>query len=93
MWPRFPWVRRNVLITEARPFGDFLAITLDPVALTLTYKNLSNGDTGVVPYTVNADGTYALNDPNHNLLGAYEVPNYALLLQAAKAGPTTTRWP
>lgn len=46
--------------------GDFLAITLDPVALTLTYKNLSNGDTGVVPYTVNADGTYALNDPNHN---------------------------
>lgn len=67
--------------------GDFLSITLDPVALTLTYKNLSNGDTGVVPYTVNADGTYALNDPNHNLLAAYEVPNYALLVQAAKAGP------
>lgn len=67
--------------------GDFLAITLDPVTLTLTYKNLSNGDTGVVPYTVNADGTYALNDPNQNLLAAYEVPNYALLLQAAKAGP------
>jgi len=67
--------------------GDFLAITLDPVALTLTYTNLSNQDTGVVPYTVNADGTYALNDPNHNLLSAYEVPNYALLLQAAKAGP------
>jgi hypothetical protein len=67
--------------------GDFLAITLDPVALTLSYTNLSNGDTGVVPYTVNADGTYTLNDPNHNLLAAYEVPNYALLLQAAKAGP------
>jgi hypothetical protein len=67
--------------------GDFLAITLDPVALTLTYTNLSNGDTGVVPYTVNTDGTYALNDPKHNLLAAYEVPNYALLLQAAKAGP------
>ncbi len=67
--------------------GDFLAITLDPVALTLTYTNLSNGDTGVVPYTVNTDGTYALNDPNHNLLAAYEVPNYALLVQAAKAGP------
>jgi hypothetical protein len=32
----------------------------------MTYKNLSNGDTGVVPYTVNADGTYALNNPNHN---------------------------
>jgi hypothetical protein len=67
--------------------GDFLSITLDPVALTLTYKNLSNGDTGIVPYTVSADGTYALNDPQHNLLAAYEVPNYALLVQAAKAGP------
>jgi hypothetical protein len=67
--------------------GDFLAITLDPAALTLTYTDLSNGDTGVVPYTVNADGTYTLNDPNHNLLVAYEVPNYALLVQAAKAGP------
>jgi hypothetical protein len=67
--------------------GDFLAITLDPTALTLTYTNLSNGDTGVVPYTVSADGTYALNDPKHNLIAAYEVPNYALLVQAAKSGP------
>jgi hypothetical protein len=67
--------------------GDFLAITLDPVALTLTYTNLSNGDVGVVPYTVNADGAYTLNDPNHNLLAAYEVPDYALLVQSAKAGP------
>ncbi|MGA8488867.1 MAG: hypothetical protein WB711_00510 [Terriglobales bacterium] len=67
--------------------GDFLAITLDPVAMTLTYTDLSNGDTGVVPYTVNANGTYTLNDPKHNLLSAYEVPNYALLVQAAKAGP------
>jgi hypothetical protein len=67
--------------------GDFLSITLDPAALTLTYKNLSNGDTGIVPYTVNPDGTYLLNDPKHNLLSAYEVPNYALLVQATKAGP------
>jgi hypothetical protein len=67
--------------------GDFLAITLDPAALTLTYKNISNGDTGVVPYTVNSDGTYTLNDAKHNLLAAYEVPNYALLVQAAKTGP------
>jgi hypothetical protein len=67
--------------------GDFLAITLDPGALTLTYKNISNGDTGVVPHTVNSDGTYQLNDPKHNLVAAYEVPNYALLVQAAKTGP------
>jgi hypothetical protein len=53
-------------VSTGASIADFLAITLDPVALTLTYKNLSNEDTGVVPYTVNADGTYALNNPNHN---------------------------
>jgi len=68
--------------------GDFLNITLDPVALTLTYTDVSNGTTGVVPYTVNSDGTYTLNDPNNNLVAAYEVPNYALLVQANKTGPT-----
>jgi len=36
---------------------------------------------------VNSDGTYALNDPTGNLIAAYEVPNYALLLQATKTGP------
>jgi hypothetical protein len=40
-----------------------------------------------VPYTVNSDGTYTLSDPTGNLLAAYEVPNYALLIQAAKTGP------
>jgi hypothetical protein len=67
--------------------GDFLTITLDSTAHTLTYSNHSNGDAGTIPYTVNTDGTYALNDPAGNLLAAYEVPNYALLVQAAKTGP------
>src|SRR5258708_33616742 len=67
--------------------GDFLSITLDPVGHTRAYSNKSNGDSGTVPYTVNADGTYALNDPTGNLVAAYEVPNYALLIQAAKTGP------
>lgn len=67
--------------------GDFLTISLDSNAHTLTYANHSNGDGGTIPYTVNADGTYTLNDPTGNLLGAYEIPNYALLLQAAKTGP------
>jgi hypothetical protein len=53
--------------------GDFLSITLDPAAQTLLYTNLSNGDSGTVPYTVNADGTYTLNDPHGNLVAAYEV--------------------
>jgi hypothetical protein len=68
--------------------GDFLNITLDPTAKTLTYTDVSNGETGVVPYTINADGTYTLTDPKNNLVAAYEVPNYALLVQANKTGPT-----
>ncbi len=67
--------------------GDFLSITLDPTASTLSYTNISNGDSGTVPYTINGDGTYTLNDPAGNLVAAYEVPNYALLVQAAKTGP------
>jgi len=67
--------------------GDFLTITLEPAAHTLTYTNLSNQDTGTIPYTVNSDGTYTLNDPTGNLIAAYEVPNYALLVQATKTGP------
>ncbi len=67
--------------------GDFLTITLNTTALTITYSNLSNGDGGTFPYTVNADGSYTLNDPKGNLLSAYEIPGYALLIEAAKAGP------
>jgi len=67
--------------------GDFLTITVDPSAATMSYKNLSNGDSGTVPYTLNADGSYALNDPQGNLIAAYEVPNYAMVIQAAKTGP------
>jgi len=69
--------------------GDFLTITLDPAALTFSYVNLSNGDTGTnIPYVVNANGTYTLQDPQGNLLAAYEVPSFGLLVRAAKAGPT-----
>jgi len=67
--------------------GDFLTITLDPAAQTLLYTNFSNGDSGTVPYVVNTDGTYTLNDPRGNLIAAYEVPNYAMIVQAAKTGP------
>ena len=67
--------------------GDFLSITLDATAQTITYTNVSNGDSGTVPYTVNSDGTYTLSDPKGNLIAAFEVPNYALLIQAAKTGP------
>ena len=67
--------------------GDFLNITIETGAKTISYTNLSNGDSGTVPYTVNANGSYALEDPNGNLTAAYEVPGYALVIEAAKAGP------
>ncbi len=57
--------------------GDFLSITLDPAAHTLAYTNVSNGDTGTIPYIVNVDGTYTLQDPQGVLVAAYEVPNSA----------------
>ncbi len=68
--------------------GDFLSITLDPAAHTLAYTNVSNGDTGTIPYTVNVDGTYTLQDPQGVLVAAYEVPDFGMIVQAAKAGPT-----
>ena len=67
--------------------GDFLTITVDSTALTITYKDYTNGETGTVPYTVNGDGTYTIADPDGNLLLAYEVPGTALMVEAANAGP------
>ncbi|MGD0681432.1 MAG: hypothetical protein ABR990_05220 [Terracidiphilus sp.] len=66
--------------------GDFLTITVNSTALTITYTNLSNGEFGTVPYTVNANGSYTINDPTGNLLSAYEVPGYAMMIQSAKSG-------
>lgn len=66
--------------------GDFLTISVDPTNQTITYSNHTNGDSGTVSYTVSGDGSYTINDPNGNLISAYEVPGYALVLQAAKAG-------
>ena len=67
--------------------GDFFTMTVDPVAYTLAYTDLSNGDSGTISYQVNSDGTYQLDDPNHNLVGAYEIPNNALLVEATNTGP------
>lgn len=68
--------------------GDFMTITVNSAAQTIAYTDLSNNTSGTVAYIVNSDGTYTLNDPTGNLVGAYEVPNYAMLIQAAKTGPS-----
>jgi archaellum component FlaF (FlaF/FlaG flagellin family) len=67
--------------------GDFLTISIDSAAQTITYKNYTNQETGTVPYTVNANGTYTITDPNGNLLSAYEVPGFVMVVEAANAGP------
>jgi predicted small lipoprotein YifL len=69
--------------------GDFLTITINSTALTITYDDLTNGLTGTVPYTVNANGSYTLNDPKGHLISAYEVPGYALVIQANNVGPNS----
>ncbi len=68
--------------------GDFMTITVDSGAQTITYTDVSNKTTGTVPYTVNSDGDYTLSDPTGNLVAAYEVPNYAMVIQATKTGPS-----
>jgi len=67
--------------------GDFLTMTLDPNNKTITYSNVSNGDSGTVSYEVQANGTYTINDPTGNFISAYEVPNYGLFLEANQVGP------
>ena len=67
--------------------GDFVTITVDAPAQTIAYHNYTNGQTGTVPYTVNQDGSYTITDPNGNLLSAYEIPGYAMAVEAANAGP------
>jgi hypothetical protein len=69
--------------------GDFITITINSTALTITYNDLTNGLTGTIPYTVNANGSYTLNDPQGHLISAYEVPGYALVIQANNVGPNS----
>ena len=63
--------------------GDFLTISIDSGAQTIAYKNYTNGETGTVPYSVDADGSYTIADPQGNLLSAYEVPGSMLVVEAA----------
>lgn len=67
--------------------GDFITISVDRVAQTIEYTNHTNGETGAATFTVAADGSYQILDPNGSLLTAYEVPGYALVVQADRTGP------
>ncbi|MGA8301212.1 MAG: hypothetical protein WB817_17150 [Terriglobales bacterium] len=67
--------------------GDFLTISLNPATQTLSYDNYTSGVKASVPYTTTGAGTYTFTDPTGNLISGYEVPNYAFLIEADKAGP------
>src|SRR5204862_6335030 len=49
--------------------------------------NIIKEDTASTPYNVNKDESYTLSDTEINLIASYEVPNYALLIEATKTGP------
>ena len=68
--------------------GDFLTLSIDATAGTLAYQNLSNGTSGTVTYTVNADGTTSFSDPGGNLLSLAEWPGYGIIALINNAGST-----
>jgi len=79
----------NRLYNGTASVGDFLTVTVNSSAQTISYDDISNGETGTgIPYTVNADGSYSIADPAGNLVAGYEVPGYALLIEANKMGPS-----
>lgn len=67
--------------------GDFVTITVDHVAQTIDYTNLTNGNSGSATFTLDADGAYLISDPDGSLITAYEIPGYALVVQAEHTGP------
>ncbi len=68
--------------------GDFLTITVDSVAHTIAYTNVTNGEMGTVSYTVGSDGAYNITTPNGHMLKAYEIPGLALVANMDNTGPT-----
>jgi hypothetical protein len=69
--------------------GDFLNVVIDPATSTLSYDNVTNGQSGVASYTVATDGSYDVTDPNGSVLSAIELPGYALVMDLDHAGPNS----
>jgi hypothetical protein len=68
--------------------GDFLQITLDKAARTVSYLNTTNGLAAAdVPYELDALGAYSFRDPNGHLVAAIELEDQVLVVDVARAGP------
>ncbi|HEY1256961.1 MAG TPA: Ig-like domain-containing protein, partial [Terracidiphilus sp.] len=66
--------------------GDFVSFTVDQNKNTLSYNNISNGQTGTVSYSQDAFGSITLNDPSSHLLAVTEVPGYGMVALMNNAG-------
>jgi uncharacterized protein YjdB len=66
--------------------GDLLTFTIDPVAGTLSYYDVNNGNRASIPYTMNADGSSTVDDPGYNVLSALELPDQALFVEINNTG-------
>ncbi|HET6436495.1 MAG TPA: hypothetical protein VFG59_00435 [Anaeromyxobacter sp.] len=73
----------------AASVGDFLTITIDHSAETISYDNITNGDSGTVAYTPRSDGGIDVPDPNGDILQCYEMPGVAVVCQGTNLGPTS----
>jgi hypothetical protein len=78
----------NHVYQSTASVGDFLVVTIDKQAHTVSYENKTNGwAASDVHYTVDAQGMYTFEDPNGHLNAAIELEDYALVLDVDKAGP------
>jgi hypothetical protein len=82
--PPPPAVQRTYNGTAAA--GDFLQITVDPNSQTIFYSNLTNNQSSSFPFTVDADGSYEIQDATGDLSTAYEVPDDLFILKTNKGG-------
>ncbi|ELR20839.1 uncharacterized protein ACA1_277580 [Acanthamoeba castellanii str. Neff] len=74
--------------TATASAGDFVTITVNRASRYIDYSNSKSGRAGRFTYTVNADGSYDINDADGDLVRAVELPNYGILLQINKGGAT-----
>ncbi|HZU83092.1 MAG TPA: hypothetical protein VE987_09260 [Polyangiaceae bacterium] len=71
------------------PAGDFIRITIDTGASTVSYQDETNGLAARdVPYTVDGTGVYSFAaDPNAHLKRAIELAADTLIVDVGRAGP------
>jgi hypothetical protein len=65
--------------------GDFLTITVDRGARTMSFRNWTTGNSGVLSFVEDADGTLVVTDADPEIVKANEIPGFALVAEDRKA--------